>query len=24
MMINNDVHVNLTPRKIAKILELYK
>lgn len=24
MMINNDVHVNLTPRKIAKILESYK
>jgi NADH-quinone oxidoreductase E subunit len=24
MMINNDVHVDLTPRKIAKILEGYK
>ena len=24
MMINNDVHVNLTPRKISKILEAYE
>jgi NADH-quinone oxidoreductase subunit E len=24
MMVNNDVHLNLTPRKIAKILKAYK